>query len=175
MTTDLRYPIGRFTPPAEYSSAVHASCLADLAAAPALVRAAVRGLTRDQLLTPYREGGWTPAQVVHHLVDSHMNAYVRLKLALTEDNPTIRPYKEGAWAVLPDAASADIEVSLRLLEVLHERFVQALASLQPEDFLKTMVHPERGPSTIERMVALYAWHGKHHAAHITSLRASRGW
>jgi len=175
MTTDSRYPIGRFTPPAEYSTAVHAACIADLRAAPALVRDAVRGLTPAQLLTPYRDGGWSVAQVVHHLVDSHMNAYVRLKLALTEENPTIRPYQEGAWADLPDASSADVEGALRILEALHDRFVSALETLRPSDFTRTMVHPERGQSTIERMVALYAWHGKHHAAHITALRAARGW
>jgi hypothetical protein len=175
MSTDPRYPIGRFAPPVEYSSAVHASCLADLAAAPALVREAVLGLDPAQMLTPYRDGGWTPAQVVHHLVDSHLNAYVRLKLALTEDNPVIRPYREAAWADLPDASDPDVETSLQIFSGLHARWVAACRRLEPSDFVRPMVHPERGAQSVERMLALYAWHGKHHAAQITVLRAQRRW
>lgn len=173
--TDPRYPIGRFAPPAVFTPAIHASAIADLSALPTRLRQALRGLSAAQLQTPYREGGWTSAQVVHHLVDSHMNAYIRLKLALTEDGPTIRPYKEGAWAELPDATSPDVEDSLALLGALHVRFVTALAHLSPADFPRPMIHPERGPTTIEKMVALYAWHGRHHVAHITGLRERMGW
>jgi uncharacterized damage-inducible protein DinB len=175
MTIDPRYPIGRFSPPAEFTPELHAQHIAEIADTPRLVAEAVRGLDRTQLLTPYRDGGWSSAQVVHHLVDSHVNAYVRLKLALTEDNPTIRPYNESAWAELPEARDPEIETSLTLLRALHGRWTTALRQLTPADFARSMVHPERGPMTIERLMALYAWHGRHHAAHITQLRTQKGW
>ena len=173
--SDLRYPIGRFTPPTEYTDALRAAHIAAIAAAPATVRAAVRGLSAAQRQTPYRDGGWTVAQVVHHLADSHMNAFIRTKLAATEDNPTIKPYDENAWARTPDANGPELETSLALLEALHVRWVQLAQGLQGADFERTLVHPERGPMTIDRTLALYAWHGRHHVAHITTLRESRGW
>jgi hypothetical protein len=173
--TDPRYPLGRFSPPAEFTPALRNALIGDLAALPGLLRDAVAGLTADQRLVPYREGGWTVAQVVHHLADSHMNAYVRVRLAVTEDTPTIRAYHEGRWADLPDAADPAIDVSLRLVEGLHARLVHLLSRLTAADFERALVHPERGPTTVDRTVALYAWHGRHHIAHITTLRGRMGW
>jgi uncharacterized damage-inducible protein DinB len=173
--SDPRFPIGKFTPPAVMTDELRAECVGQIAAAPAAVRAAIRGLTPVQLETPYREGGWTVAQVVHHLPDSHMNAYIRFKLALTEDSPTIKPYKEDLWARLPDGSAADVAVSLDLLEALHRRWVASLARFGSDEGRRTMVHPERGPQTLDRTLALYAWHGRHHTAHITALRERMGW
>ena len=148
----------------------------DIAAAPAKMRAAVSGLTDEQLDTPYREGGWTVRQVVHHVPDSHLNAYCRLKLALTEERPTIRPYDESTWAKLDDSRLTPIEVSLTLLESLHARWMTLFRSMKPEDFGRTFRHPEHeGTQTVDWLVAMYAWHGKHHAGHITSLRERMGW
>jgi uncharacterized damage-inducible protein DinB len=135
----------------------------------------VKGLTDEQLDTPYRSGGWTVRQVVHHVPDSHLNSYVRFKLALTEDNPTIKPYEEGRWAELSDSNSTPVEVSLTLLESLHDRWVRLLRSLTPEQWKRTFRHPELGEMTLEKTLALYAWHGKHHVAHITELRKERSW
>jgi len=143
--------------------------------APELLRKATAGLSEAQLGTPYREGGWTVRQVVHHLADSHMNSFVRTKLALTEDTPTIKPYNQNAWATTEDAQRMDIAPSLSLFEGLHARFVALLSSLRPEDFERTFNHPESGPVTLNRQLQIYAWHGKHHIAHITSLRVQRGW
>jgi hypothetical protein len=172
---DLRYPIGRFRPQPEYSPAEVVELVDQLAAAPALLRDAVRGLNEAQLDTPYREGGWTVAQVVHHLPDSHLHSYARFRFALTEERPTIKPYNEQSWAELVDARSTSVDVSLRLLEALHERWVVLLRSLQPTDWLRDYVHPERGVWPLDRTLGLYAWHGRHHAAHITALRARMGW
>jgi uncharacterized damage-inducible protein DinB len=172
---DPRYPLGRFSPPAEYTPELRAAHLDDIANTPAALRAAVAGLSTEQLRTPYRDGGWTVAQVVHHLADSHINAYVRTKLAATEDNPTIKPSDEGAWAQSADAVAADLGGSLQLLEALHGRWVQFARTFHAADFERTLVHPERGPMTIDRLLALYAWHGRHHVAHITELRRTRGW
>ncbi len=173
--TDLQYPIGRFRPPSEFTEALRREWVGEIGAAPAQLRAAVRGLSADQLLTSYRPEGWTVAQVVHHLPDSHVNSYVRCRLALTEDEPTITPYSEPRWAALPDASSADIEPSLLLLEGLHRRWVGLLGTLSVEQWARVYRHPERGPMTIERTAALYAWHGRHHVAHITGLRRRMGW
>jgi uncharacterized damage-inducible protein DinB len=173
--SDPRYPIGKFIPPADYSADLRASFVREIAAAPAALTAAVAGLTTDQRLTPYRDGGWTVAQVVHHVADSHMHAYARLKFAATEDVPTIKAYNEGVWANFPDAADANVDSSLRLIESLHARWAMFLRHLAPEDFERGLMHPERGPMTVDRMVALYAWHGRHHAAHITELRKKMGW
>ena len=173
--TDVRFPIGRFAPPAEYTSEIRSGFVRDIGAVPSLLTEAVRGLDASQRLTPYREGGWTVAQVVHHLADSHMNAYIRHKLTVTEDHPTIKPYNEADWAKLDDAADADVAHSLRLIEALHARWADFAGRLSPQDFTRTMVHPERGPMTLDRSVALYAWHGRHHVAHITSLRDRMGW
>ena len=172
---DLSYPIGRFTPPAEYTPALRAAFIDDIAGLPVRLRAAVRNLTPDQLDTPYRDGGWTVAQVVHHVADSHINAFVRIKLALTEYEPTIKPYYQGKWASLPDGSTVAIEDSLRIVDALHARWTLMLGDMAPSDFSRVFVHPERGPQTIDRNVAMYAWHGQHHAAHITSLRQRKGW
>ena len=175
-TTDLRYPIGKFRLDGDVTEERRAGWIADLAELPARMRAAVAGLTPEQLSTPYRPGGWTVRQVVHHVPDSHVNAYVRFKLALTEERPTIKPYDEGRWAELADTRDTPIEVSLAMLDALHARWVQLLRSLGAEDLRRSFVHPEHGKSlTLEWMLAQYSWHGRHHVAHITSLRQREGW
>lgn len=174
--SDPRYPIGPFERKDELTADERQSMLADIAATPARMRAAVAGLSDAQLDTPYREGGWTLRQVVHHVPDSHLNAYCRLKLALTEEQPTIRPYDEATWAELADSKVTPVEVSLTLLESLHARWVGLLQSLKPEDFRRTFRHPEhQGTPTIDWLVAMYAWHGRHHTGHITSTRERMGW
>jgi len=172
---DPRYPIGNFELPKDITTGLRQAAINDLAATPAKVRAAVAGLSDAQLETPYREGGWTVRQVVHHLVDSHMNAYIRLRFALTENQPTIKPYDENTWANLADARSAPVEVSLRLLEPLHERWVRLLRSVKTEEFARTLVHPEHGVKNVDWLLFLYSWHGKHHTAHITEVRKQKGW
>lgn len=176
-TIDLRYPVGRFSrPTAPLTSSERAAMIDAIAEAPALLRAAVKGLGVGQLDTPYRPGGWTVRQVVHHVPDSHVNAYCRFKLALTEDIPTIKPYDEASWATLPDSRSELIEESLTLLETLHRRWVYMLRRMQPADFARTLKHPEwDAPLSLDVMLALYAWHGRHHSAHITELRKREGW
>ncbi len=173
--TDHRYPIGKFDAPATIDFATRSRWIEDIAATPANLRKAVQGLTASQLDTPYREGGWTVRQVVHHVPDSHMNAYVRFKLAVTEENPTIRPYEEGLWAELADGKGEDIETSLVLLESLHRRWVTFLRSLTEAQFERTLVHPESGKHSLAKMCGLYSWHGRHHVAHITSLRERMKW
>ncbi len=173
--TDLRFPIGKFTFEGEITEEARRKLIEEIAAAPAQLRAAVAGLSEEQLDTPYRPGGWTIRQVVHHVPDSHLNSYVRFKLALTEDEPTIKPYDEKRWAELEDVRATPVEVSLTLLESLHRRWVLLLRSLGPADFARKFRHPELGVVTLERNVALYAWHGRHHVAHITSLRQRMGW
>lgn len=176
MSNDPRYPIGPFQRRDELSGDERRAMLDDIAAAPAKMRAAVAGLTEEQLDTPYRDGGWTLRQVVHHVPDSHLNAYCRLKLALTEDVPVIRPYDESTWAKLEDSRLTPIEVSLTLLESLHARWMTLFRSMKPEDFRRTLRHPEHeGTPTLDWLVAMYAWHGKHHVGHITSLRERMGW
>lgn len=172
---DARYPVGKYEEPAKVTPELRARAIQEIAATPEKLRAAVKGLNDSQLDTPYREGGWTVRQVIHHVADSHMNSYVRFRLALTETEPTIKPYEESAWAKLEDAAHAPIEVSLRLLEPLHERWVRLLRSIKPEEFSRTFRHPEHGARTIDWMLFLYEWHGKHHTAHITELRKQKGW
>src|SRR5262245_8609720 len=170
-TVDPRFPIGKYVPNPSPDAATLARWIDDIAAAPGTLRAAVRGLDEAQLDTPYRPGGWTLRQVAHHVPDSHMNAYVRFKLALTEDTPTIKPYDESLWAELPDASSGPVEVSLVLLERLHERWVKLLRSMTPAQFAREYRHPESGTAPLSRIAGLYAWHGKHHPAQITTLRA----
>jgi hypothetical protein len=172
---DLQYPIGRFEFPREVSSEDRARFIQEIADTPANLGAAVAGLSAGQLDTPYRPGGWTVRQVVHHVPDSHMNSYVRFRLALTEDEPTIKPYDESRWAELADSRTARIETSLALLESLHERWVLLLRSLSPADFRRQFRHPELGVVSLEKNLALYAWHGRHHVAHIHSLRERMGW
>jgi hypothetical protein len=174
--TDLRYPIGQFRRPAEpLDDAQRGRAIDAITATPANLRAAVAGLTDAQLDTPYRPGGWMVRQVVHHVVDSHINAYVRFKLALTEDEPTIKPYDEGRWAELADSRETPIETSLLLLERLHDRWVRLLRSMSADDFARRLRHPETGMQRLDQVLALYEWHGKHHVAHITSLRERMGW
>ena len=146
----------------------------EIADTPGRLREAVRGLAGPQLDTPYRPGGWTVRQVVHHLPDSHVNSYVRLKLALTEESPVIRPYDEARWAMLPDAA-APLELSLDLLEHLHARWLYLWRRLTEGEWARTLLHPDLGPMRVDELLAFYAWHGGHHVAHITSLRLRRGW
>jgi uncharacterized damage-inducible protein DinB len=179
MTTtsvDPRYPIGKFQwSGGEATAKERAERIAQIAACPAGMRAAVQGLDDAKLDTPYRDGGWTVRQVVHHVPDSHMNAYVRFKLGLTEDTPTIKPYHENSWAQLPDSRTAPIGLSLVLLESVHARWVLVLRAMRDTDFARTINHPETGVQTLDRVLALYAWHGRHHIAHVTSLREKRGW
>jgi uncharacterized damage-inducible protein DinB len=173
--TDLRYPISKFHFDGPLTEEQKQKSLDDIASAPANLRKAVKGLSEAQLGTPYRPDGWTVRQVVHHVPDSHMNAYIRFKLALTEDEPTIKPYAEDRWAKLADTKATPIEVSLTMLESLHDRWVRLLRSLGPEDWKRTFRHPEMGAMTLEKTLALYAWHGRHHVAHVTGLRERSGW
>jgi hypothetical protein len=170
-----RYPIGKFRPAADPTDAMRAGWIDDIARCPAEVARLVDGLTRDQLLTPYRDGGWTVAQVVHHMADSHANAHIRTRFALAETGFVVKPYDEARWATFPDAADANVQPSLDILRGLHARWTTLLRSLAPADFDRPLVHPERGPITVGWLANLYAWHGQHHAAHIAGLRARRGW
>jgi uncharacterized damage-inducible protein DinB len=172
---DLRYPIGQFAPQPQLSQEVRRTLIRQIADAPAGLRAAVRGLDDRQLDTPYRPGGWTVRQVAHHVPDSHLNAYIRFKLGLTEDNPTIKPYDEAAWAKVADTSRTPVEVSLTLLDALHTRWVVLLESMEPADFERGVVHPDHGQRTLDWLLQLYSWHGRHHAAHITRLREREGW
>jgi uncharacterized damage-inducible protein DinB len=172
---DPRYPIGTFTPPPSFTPALRAEYIEQIAAVPARLREAVGGLTAGYLEHPYREGGWTVAQVVHHVADSHINAYVRFKLAITEDNPPVKAYNEALWAKLPDATAIEVRVSLALLESLHGRWVAFLRGLDAAQFGRTYNHSLMGPVTLDHALALYAWHGRHHTAHITALRERMGW
>jgi DinB superfamily len=165
--TDLRYPIGKFSFDGDVSDGARAARIADIEAAPAALRQALAGLGDSRLDTPYRPGGWTLRQLAHHVPDSHMNAYVRFKLALTEDAPTIKPYEEARWAELPDTRDTPVEVSLALLDALHRRWAALLRAMRPADFARTFVHPEHGRAmTLDHALAMYAWHGKHHVAHV---------
>ena len=173
--TDLRYPIGKFQFDGPTGEEPKHKLIDEIAQAPANLRSAVSGLSEQQFETPYRPDGWTVRQVAHHVPDSHLNAYMRFKLALTEEDPTIKPYAEDRWAQLADTKVTPVEVSLTLLEALHERWVRLLRSLKPEDWKRTFRHPELGVMDLEKNLALYAWHGRHHVAHITSLRERKGW
>jgi hypothetical protein len=172
---DARYPIGRFTPDPNPTPETRQRHIEQISALPSKMRQAVAGLDQKQLATPYRDGGWTVQQVVHHVPDSHLNAYIRFKWAMTEEVPTIKPYDEGAWAVLKDSELTPVDVSLTLLESLHARWTGLLRSLRPEDFQRRFVHPDSGPHDLDWLLGLYSWHGKHHVAHITSLRERMGW
>jgi hypothetical protein len=172
---DLRYPIGKFSFEGNPSYPQIQKLIDNIEQAPAQLRAAVQGLSDSQLDTPYRPDGWTVRQLVHHMPDSHANAYVRFKLALTEDEPTIRPYFEDRWAELPEAKSAPIELSLALLDALHKRWVIGLRNLKSDDFKRTFRHPDLGIVSLEKNVALYSWHGQHHVAHVTELRKRMAW
>jgi uncharacterized damage-inducible protein DinB len=172
---DLRYPIGQFDFSAPVAADTRPQLIGQLSAAPAGLREAVRDLTGEQLDTPYRPAGWTVRQTVHHVADSHMNSYIRLRLALTEDEPVIKPYDEAKWAELADARTLPVEVSLELLDSLHRRWVVLLKSLSDAEFARTFRHPALGLVRQDTNLALYAWHGRHHTAHITGLRQRNGW
>jgi hypothetical protein len=175
MSTDLAYPIGKFTWTGPNTESDRRNHIDEIAALPPHLRSAVSGLSEKQLDTPYRPDGWTVRQVIHHVPDSHMNAYIRFKLALTEHEPAIKPYEERAWALTPEVQQTPIQTSLSLLDNLHARWVILLRSLKPEDFTRKLRHPELGVVELDRYLALYAWHGKHHVAHITSLRERMDW
>lgn len=172
---DLRYPIGEFKFESPLTDDQRRAFLDRIEETPERMRAAVAGLTEEQLNTPYRPEGWTVRQVVHHVPESHLNSYIRFKLAITEDEPTIKPYDEASWAKLDDAQQAPIELSLDLLEALHKRWMWFLRSLKPGDYQRSFRHPEIGIVSVDKNIALYAWHGQHHVAHITSLRERMGW
>jgi uncharacterized damage-inducible protein DinB len=172
---DLRYPTGRLTYENDLTPARRQELIARIADTPRALRAAVKGFTDEQFDTPYRPGGWTVRQVVHHLPDSHVNAYIRFKLALTEDNPTIKPYNEAAWANVADTRLTPVEVSLTLLDAVHQRWVILLKSLRDQDFARPLQHPENGAMTLDKLLQMYAWHGGHHVAHVTELRKREGW
>jgi len=172
---DLSYPIGKFVYSGPQTKPQREAAIAVIKKTPARLRAAVLGLSAEQLDTPYRPGGWTVRQVAHHVPDSHMNAFIRTKLALTEYEPTIKPYDEKAWAGLADVRATPIETSLALLDAVHERWVYILQAMADADFARTFRHPEHGVRTLDWMIALYAWHGPHHVAHIANLRKRMGW
>ncbi|WPV64251.1 MULTISPECIES: YfiT family bacillithiol transferase [unclassified Chitinophaga] len=173
---DLKYPIGRFQAPSHISDLQLKSYINDIRFLPSLVEIAVQTLDAPQLSTPYRPGGWTVVQVVHHLADSHMNAYTRFKLALTEDNPVIKPYDEAAWAELPDVTKTPINISLTLLHSLHTRWVSLMDNMTPEQWERVFTHPEHGETFFLKKVAgTYSWHGKHHLAHIERLKERNNW
>ena len=174
-TKDLRFPIGKFRSPESVSAEDRTRFIETIASQAERLRQAVAGLSEAQLDTPYREGGWTVRQVVHHVPESHMNSYIRFKLALTETDPVIKPYDEAAWAALKDVAETPVEVSLSLLDFLHRRWVALLRGMDEADWRKQFRHPEIGPVSLERNLALYAWHGDHHIAHVTELRRRNGW
>lgn len=173
-TQDPRFPVGRFKPVANPGPDILRESVAQLSALPARIREAVRGLSDAQLDTPYREGGWTVRQVVHHVADSHMNGLVRVKLALTEDSPAIKPYKEALWAELPDAR-LPIDVSLGIIDGVHARLDALTAAFTDADYARTFMHPDNGLTPLATWVQLYAWHSRHHVAHITELRKTKGW
>jgi hypothetical protein len=173
--TDLRYPIGPFTYDPASAESLRAGRLLAIEQAPGLLAKAVSGLGDARLDTPYRDGGWTVRQVVHHLADSHMHSYIRMKFAIAETNPQVRPYHENRWAEMSDARTADVATSLALLEALHRRWVLWLRALGPEDWPRTFLHPENGEISLDRALAYYAWHGRQHTAHVTGLRQRMGW
>jgi len=175
MSDDKRYPVGPYVKPAGISAVERERFVDEIAGIPARLRAAVSGLSDSQMDTPYREGGWTVRQVVHHIPDSHLNAYVRFKLALTEDRPLIRTYEEALWAETPEAKTGPVEMSLGLLDAIHARWIAAIRSIEPGMFERQYRHPELGLTSLNEQLSHYAWHGRHHVAQITSLRRRMGW
>ena len=175
MSEDLRYPIGKFQFTDSVSDADLKRMIDEIANTPSRLYEAASILDRERLRTPYRPGGWTLEQVIHHLPDSHLNSYIRFKLAVTEDEPTIKGYDEAAWAELPDAREGNVTASLELLDALHSRWTFFLRSLGPGELARTFTHSELGSVTLAQNIALYAWHGRHHVAHITSLCKREGW
>lgn len=175
MTLDPKYPIGKFQAEDKLTNARRKELIDQIAETPVKFRAAVKGFSEQQFDTPYRDGGWTVRQLVHHVADSHMNAYIRFKLAMTEDEPAIKTYEQERWAETIDSQTAEPEVSLSLIEGIHHRWVMLLRAMSSTDYARKFNHPEHGKMTLERLLGLYAWHGRHHAAHITSLRERMGW
>lgn len=171
---DNRYPIGQLSYPDKITDDDRNLWIKEIEEAPNRLTEAVKGLTKDQLETPYRQNGWKLYQVVHHLADAHMNGYIRIKKGLTEEQPLIPTYNQDLWAELEDN-QLPIEVSLQLFSSVHARLTFLLKSLSDYQFKRGSLHPENGPLTIEKFIVTYAWHGKHHIAHITSLRKKRGW
>ena len=171
----LRYPIGKFTPQESYTTDEINALIARIESLPGRIESLVKNFNAAKFDTSYREDGWTARQVLHHIPDSHMNAYIRFKLALTEDEPTIRPYMEDRWAELPESKQAPIDVSLALLDSLHQRWTLVLRNISDADWKRTFRHPELGTLSLEKNLALYAWHGRHHVAHVTTLREKVGW
>lgn len=172
---ELKYPIGRYQKPESCTEDMKREWIGVLKALPSWMDASIENLDEHQLHTPYREGGWTIQQVVHHIADSHMNAYIRVKLALTEDNPTIKPYDEGEWAKLPDS-SLPVNISVTLLHALHRKLVHLLQNLDAEDWERTYYHPDHKRNfPVWEVVALYAWHSRHHTEHIRQLRERMNW
>jgi uncharacterized damage-inducible protein DinB len=172
---DPKYPIGRFTPPAVYTPELRAAAIATIAEAPKKLAAALAGLTPAQLDTPYREGGWTVRQLVHHIADSHAQSLARLRFALTEDFPSVPGYKEKLWAELTDSLTAPVEWSMAILEGVHARWAMILTAMEEPQWQRGITHSERGPMTIEQLTQLYGWHCLHHTAHISTLRKQMGW
>jgi len=171
----LRYPIGRFTPPQNSTPETRSAQIEILRSLPDALQSAISGLDLAQLDTPYREGGWTVRQLIHHIADSHANSFIRFKLALTEDWPTVKPYDEKAWAELSDSRDVPVGVSMQLIAALHTRWVTLLESLGEADFQRGYIHPESGRQNLAHVLALYAWHSRHHTAHITNLRTRMSW
>ncbi|HXS37758.1 MAG TPA: putative metal-dependent hydrolase [Flavipsychrobacter sp.] len=176
MSEDLQYPIGRFERPEKYTPENAKEWIASIEALPSWLDVCIENLDEAQIHTPYRPGGWTVQQVIHHIADSHMNAYIRFKLALTEDNPIVKPYDENLWAVLPDVEVVPVNVSVTLLHAMHRRWVALLKSMQPADWGKTYYHPESKQNVpLWHVGAMYAWHGRHHMEHVKQLRERMGW
>lgn len=175
MSDDLRYPIGKFSYDAAAGASSRNSSIQAIEELPVRLKQAIAGFNEEQLQTPYRDGGWTIHQLIHHIADSHMNSFVRFKLALTEDKPTIKTYDEAVWAETTDVTNVPVEISLKLIDALHERWFILLASLSDEAFSRQLNHPEHGLIDLEYLTALYAWHSRHHTAHITNLREKMNW
>ena len=173
--SDVRYPVGKWSPSKSIDADTRRRLIEEIDALPGQLGAAVAGLDDSRLDTPYRPEGWTPRQIVNHVMDSHLNAYIRFKLAVTEDNPTVKPYDEKTWAETIDGRAASLSTSLPVIDGLHQRWVQFLKSLEQSAFARTLVHPERGSMTLDDLLQLYAWHGRHHTAHITELRKRENW
>lgn len=175
MSDDLRFPVGRYQRPASLSAEEFDGAVAALTMQAERLRSVVEGLNDEQLDTPYRPDGWTVRQLVHHVADSHLNMYIRLKLALTEDNPTIKPYDQDAWALLSDVRDVPVATSLALFDAVQQRALAVLRKTSAADRARTMIHPDNGPTRVDQLAALYAWHGAHHIAHIQGLRTRLGW
>ncbi|MEO7998957.1 MAG: YfiT family bacillithiol transferase [Gemmatimonadaceae bacterium] len=175
MSDDLSYPIGKFQRPASLGTGEFNSEVSRLETQAERLRSVLEGLNDSQLDTPYRPGGWTVRQLAHHIADSHMNMYIRLKLALTEDNPTIKPYDQDAWVLLSDTREIPIATSVGILDAVQQRALSVLRNMSEADRARTFMHPENGPTRLDQMTSLYAWHGDHHIAHIKNLRTRMGW